>query len=828
MPTTTTTPTRRQTAKNLAGGNLCFSDSVDSEESGVDDILEGAVPIIKDRLYFVTCSRKPASTPDLHFFTIDNVFVYIGYNMDFGPLNLAMVTKYCRKINRKLKLVTLANKKLIHVTSFDVHKRVNAAFLAAAYGVLYLGMTPDAAFHLVASESRRRRFRDGVGKAFREDTETAVSLRDVFVHFRDACVAQTSTYDLSLLDTLKGLKRGVDCGFYDPETFDVPEYEARERVENGDTNWIIPGKMLAFCGPHPRARVDERGYPYHSPESYFDYFRQHKVKSVIRLNAPTYDGRRFSSAGFSHRDLYFPDGSTPNQQIVDKFLRICETTEGAIAVHCKAGLGRTGSLIGCYLNKHHKFSAAEAIAWLRICRPGSVIGLQQNWLVQRCEKEVAVGRGEEAVLYGDIFDACEAQLAKEEKVASAVKKDVGPSAVRTSARRSLPTTGDSQSNERLNLVKENLVIGVLNRENMVNESRANRNCKKSSRGANSKERPGPRRNCWIEDDVLATASAKKGEVEKEADGEEELSQGDLLNRRKLAVKQNVLVETVKRGTTSSARKAYFVSSAPAKMTTTTTDKGRTPEATTPTSSRRTSGRLHVQTSKNSVAVTEKGNARNSNSPSSSQNLSHKASSTQNSKSIHVSTVSSSAPPSPNLNKTATSSAPTSTYSPPSTRVFPAAASKSPVLSSHTSTNSSLSFTSAQRHLSSPKSDSSGGGITANSPLKTQSAPITRSASRKSGIGTPSSTTTSPPLSRTTPPPARTAKTPPPARTATSPSSSLATTQPSLRPRGNGAGYISGKRLSLLHNSSHCRNSNNNNDSSYSDSRDDNISGQLDS
>ena len=102
MPTTTT-PTRRQTAKSLAGGNLCFSDSVDSEESGIDNILEGAVPIIKDRLYFVTCSRKPASTPDLHFFTIDNVFVYIGYNMDFGPLNLAMVTKYCRKINRKLK-----------------------------------------------------------------------------------------------------------------------------------------------------------------------------------------------------------------------------------------------------------------------------------------------------------------------------------------------------------------------------------------------------------------------------------------------------------------------------------------------------------------------------------------------------------------------------------------------------------------------------------------------------------------------------------------------------------------------------------------------------
>ena len=45
-----------------------------------------------------------------------------------------------------------------------------------------------------------------------------------------------------------------------------------------------------------------------------------------------------------------------------------------------AGLGRTGTLIGCYIMKHHKFTAAEAIAWIRICRPGSVIGPQQHFL----------------------------------------------------------------------------------------------------------------------------------------------------------------------------------------------------------------------------------------------------------------------------------------------------------------------------------------------------------------------------------------------------------------------------------------------------------------
>lgn len=45
-----------------------------------------------------------------------------------------------------------------------------------------------------------------------------------------------------------------------------------------------------------------------------------------------------------------------------------------------AGLGRTGTLIACYIMKHYKFTHGEAIAWIRICRPGSIIGPQQNFL----------------------------------------------------------------------------------------------------------------------------------------------------------------------------------------------------------------------------------------------------------------------------------------------------------------------------------------------------------------------------------------------------------------------------------------------------------------
>ena len=53
-----------------------------------------------------------------------------------------------------------------------------------------------------------------------------------------------------------------------------------------------------------------------------------------------------------------------------------------MAIHCKAGLGRTGTLIGLYAMKHYKFPAAAFIGWIRIARPGSILGPQQFYLIE--------------------------------------------------------------------------------------------------------------------------------------------------------------------------------------------------------------------------------------------------------------------------------------------------------------------------------------------------------------------------------------------------------------------------------------------------------------
>ena len=92
----------------------------------------------------------------------------------------------------------------------------------------------------------------------------------------------------------------------------------------------------------------------------------------------------FTTAGIRHVDLYYEDGGNPTDAILQAFLQLCEHEKGAIAVHCKAGLGRTGTNIAAYMIKHYGYSAREATAWHRICRPGSVVGPQQHYL---CSKE---------------------------------------------------------------------------------------------------------------------------------------------------------------------------------------------------------------------------------------------------------------------------------------------------------------------------------------------------------------------------------------------------------------------------------------------------------
>ncbi|NWR95462.1 CC14B phosphatase, partial [Furnarius figulus] len=315
---------------------------------------------ISDRLYFAILCQKPKSgAANTHYFCIDDELVYENFYADFGPLNLAMLYRYCCKLNKKLKSFSLIRKKIVHYTGFDQRKQANAAFLIGSYAVIHVYCLQG---YMVLSVMQA-------------------------VYLLPFCIMQDVHFllpSVSLLSVFYSIYYKLRTRFQNVSllVFETEALRNVARAENGDFNWIIPNKFIAFSGPHSRSKI-ENGYPHHAPEAYFPYFRQHKVTTIIRLNKKLYDAKRFTDAGFEHFDLFFADGSTPSDTIVKTFLNICENAEGVIAVHCKAGLGRTGTLIACYIMKHYRMTAAETIAWIRINRPGSVIGPQQHFLMDK-------------------------------------------------------------------------------------------------------------------------------------------------------------------------------------------------------------------------------------------------------------------------------------------------------------------------------------------------------------------------------------------------------------------------------------------------------------
>ncbi|EZG56785.1 putative dual specificity protein phosphatase CDC14A [Gregarina niphandrodes] len=135
-----------------------------------------------------------------------------------------------------------------------------------------------------------------------------------FTPFRDASYGPC-TYELSLYGCFAGFKKAKDLGWYNFSTFDLAQYEKYEQVCNGDLNWIIPKKFIAFSGPaSPDEPEVEESYN-HPPEKYVPIFKKWDVSLVIRLNKKQYNAKGFTKHGIKHVDLYFLDGSCPSEYV---------------------------------------------------------------------------------------------------------------------------------------------------------------------------------------------------------------------------------------------------------------------------------------------------------------------------------------------------------------------------------------------------------------------------------------------------------------------------------------------------------------------------------
>lgn len=132
-------------------------------------------------------------------------------------------------------------------------------------------------------------------------------------------------------------------------------------------------------------------------------FLKHDIRTVINLQLAwehgscggplteagfSYDPSVFMENGIFYYNFGLRDYGEPTQSCILDMVKVMAfaASEGKVAVHCHAGLGRTGVLIACYLVYALRVRANDAIRYVRLKRPGAVQTTSQIMVVQEFEQ----------------------------------------------------------------------------------------------------------------------------------------------------------------------------------------------------------------------------------------------------------------------------------------------------------------------------------------------------------------------------------------------------------------------------------------------------------
>lgn len=139
--------------------------------------------------------------------------------------------------------------------------------------------------------------------------------------------------------------------------------------------WVIPDVMAGMPMPfvHPERRMAGGGVLTAFADELPTLYSAGVRAVVSLLNIPS-DAIIYESAGFKFLCLPVPDGAAPTMEQAAEFIRFMDeqrSTGQPVAVHCEAGLGRTGTALAAYLISRGE-TAEMAIRRVRAVEPAAV------------------------------------------------------------------------------------------------------------------------------------------------------------------------------------------------------------------------------------------------------------------------------------------------------------------------------------------------------------------------------------------------------------------------------------------------------------------------
>lgn len=132
----------------------------------------------------------------------------------------------------------------------------------------------------------------------------------------------------------------------------------------GNFSYIIPGKLAGCAKPGG----------WGDPRSDLSGLSRQGIGAIVSLTEEALDTAALRDFGFRSLHLPIPDFQSPTQAQIREFVAFvdaCLEEDVAVAVHCGAGIGRTGTMLACYLVSQGE-AADAAIRKIRMARPGSI------------------------------------------------------------------------------------------------------------------------------------------------------------------------------------------------------------------------------------------------------------------------------------------------------------------------------------------------------------------------------------------------------------------------------------------------------------------------